>query len=115
MPTFCAKVDISHYYNTYINFLGVGIIAVFYKCRKRSAKIYRLNRNKGKTLETPGYNAVPVSTGDQDDVYMEEDNSTPDEEDSVVLTCVKEKQNHELEAESAFPVLRLEPPVITEV
>ena len=46
-------------------------------------------------METPGYSAVPVYTGDRDDVYMEEDNSTQHEEDSVVLTGVKQKQDHE--------------------
>ena len=54
-----------------LTILGVGIIAVYYKCKKRSAKIYRLARNRGKTMETPEYNAVPVCTGDKDDVYME--------------------------------------------
>ena len=57
------------------------------------------------------YNVVPVYTGDRDDVYMEEDNSTQHEEDSVVLTGVKKKQDHGVEAKSAFPVLRLVPPV----
>ena len=66
--------------------------------------IYRLARNIGKTVETPGYNAVPVYTGDRDDVYMEEDNSTQHEEDSVVLTGLKQKQNHGVEGKSAFPV-----------
>ena len=119
-PTFCAKVDISCYYNTYINYFGVGIIAVYYKCeknkcKKRSAKIYRLARNRGKTMETSDYRAVPVCTGDRNDVYMEEDNSTQDEEDSVGLTGVKQKQDHEVEAKSTFPVLRLAPPVTTQV
>ena len=58
-------------------------------------------------METPGYNGVPVCTGDRDDIYMEEDNSTQHEEDSVVLTGVKQRQDHEVEAKSAFPVLRL--------
>ena len=89
----------------------MGLIAIYYKCKKRSAKISRLARNKGKTMETPGYNAVPVCTGDRDDVYMEEDNSIQHEEDSVVLTGVKQKQDHEVEAKSTFPVLRLTPPV----
>ena len=76
----------------------MGIIAVFYKCKKRSAKIYRLARNRSKTMETPGYNAVPVCTGDRDDVYMEEDNSMQHEEDLVILTSVKSKQDHKVEA-----------------
>ena len=66
-----------------------------------------LARNRGKTMEIHGYNAVPVCTGDRDDVYMEEDNSTQHKEDSVVLTGVKQEWNHEVEAKSAFPVLRL--------
>ena len=37
------------------------------------------------------------STGDKGDFYMEEDNSTQHGEDSVVLTGVKQKQDHELE------------------
>ena len=62
-----------------------------YKCKKRSAKIYRLPRNRGKSAETPEYNAVPVYTGDRDDVYMVEDNSTQHEKDSAVLTGVGAK------------------------
>ena len=58
-------------------------------------------------METPRYSAVAVYTGHRDDVYMEEDNSTQHEEDSVVLTGVKQKQDHEVETKSAFPVLRL--------
>ena len=72
-----------------LTILGVGIIAVYYICKKRSAKIYRLARNRGKTKDTPGYNAVPVYTVDRDGVCMKEDNSTQHEEDSVVLTGVK--------------------------
>ena len=70
---------------------GMGIIAVSYKCKKRSSKIYRLSRNRSKTMETPGYNAVPVYIGNRDDVYTEGDNSMQHEEDSVVLTGVKQK------------------------
>ena len=66
-------------------------------------------------METCGYNAVSVCTGDKGDVYMEEDNSTQYEKDSVVLTGVKQEQNHEVEAKSAFPVLRLAPPITTQV
>ena len=44
-----------------------------------------------------------------------EDNSTQHEEDSVVLIGVKQKQDHEVEAKPAFPVLRLAPPVTTQV
>ena len=66
-------------------------------------------------METPGYNAVPVCTGDKDDVYMEEDSSTQHEEDSVVLTCVKQKQDHEVETKVAYLMLRLAPPVTTQV
>ena len=80
-----------------LSILGLGIIAVYYKYKKRSAKIYRLARNRDKTMETPGYNAVPVCTGDRDDVYMEDDNSTQHEEDSVVLTGVKQEQDLEVE------------------
>ena len=58
---------------------------------------------------------MPVYIGDRDDVYMEEDNSTQHEEDSVVLTGVKQKQNHDVEAKSAFPVLRLATLVTTQV
>ena len=42
-------------------------------------------------METPGYNAVSVCKGDRDDVYIKEDNSMQHEEDSVVLTGVKQK------------------------
>ena len=58
---------------------------------------------------------MPVCTGESDDVYIEDGNSMPHEEDSVVLTGVKQKQDHEVEATSAFPVLRLEPPVATQM
>ena len=75
-----------------LTILGVGIIAVYYKCKKRSAKIYRSARNRGKTMETTGYKAVPVCTGDRDDVYMEEDNSMQHEDDSVVVTGVKQSR-----------------------
>ena len=64
-------------------------------------------------MEAPGYNPVPVYNGDRDDVYMEEDNSTQNEDDSVVLIGVKQKENHEVEAKSVFPVLRLPSPVTT--
>ena len=64
-------------------------------------------------METPWYKAVPVYTGDSNDVYMEEDNSTWHKESSVFLTGVKQKQNHEVGAKPAFPVLRLAPPVTT--
>ena len=93
-----------------LNVLGVVIIIVF-----RSAKMYRLTRNRGKTMETPGYNAVLVCTWDRDDVYMEEANSTQHEENLFFLTGVEQKQDHEVEAMSAFPVLRLVPPVTTQV
>ena len=66
-------------------------------------------------METPGCNTIPVCTGDKDDVFLEEDNSIPHEEDSVVFTCVKKKQDHEVEAKSAFPVLRLAPFLTTQV
>ena len=66
-------------------------------------------------METPDYNTVLVYTGDRDDVYMEEDNCAQHEEDSVVLTGEKQKQDHEVEIKSAFPVLRLAPPVTTQV
>ena len=77
-----------------LTILGVGIIAVYYKCnknkcKKRSTMIYRLARNRGKTMETPGYNVLPICTRDRGDVYIEEDNSTQHEEDSVILTGVK--------------------------
>ena len=55
------------------------------------------------------------STGDREDVYMEEDNSMQHEEDSVVLTGVKQMQDHEVEAKSALLVLRLAPPFTTQV
>ena len=66
----------------------MGIIAVYYKCKKRSAKIYRLARNRSQTTEIPG---------DRDDICMEEGNPTQHEEVSVVLTGVKQKQDHEVE------------------
>ena len=106
-----AKVDILATAIPTLTILWVRIIAVYYKCKKRSAKIYRLARNRGKTTETPGYNALPVCTGDRDDAYMEEDNSIQYEEDSVVLVGEKQKQDNEVEAKLAFPVLRLAPPV----
>ena len=46
---------------------------------------------------------------------MEESNSTQYEKYSVVPMGVKQKQDHEVEAKSAFPVLRLAPPVTTQV
>ena len=66
-------------------------------------------------METHEYNAVPVCTGDRDDVCMEEDISMKHEDDSVVLTGVKQKWDHEVEAKSAFPVLRLASPITTQV
>ena len=33
-----------------LSILGIEIMGVFYKCKKRSAKIYRLARNGGKTM-----------------------------------------------------------------
>ena len=85
-----------------LTMLGVEITAAYYKCKKRSSKVYMLARNRGKTMETPGYNAVAVCTGDTDDVYMEEDNYMQHEEGSVALTGVKQKQDHEVEAKSAY-------------
>ena len=94
----------------------MGIIAIYPKCKKkRSAKIYRLARNRGKTMETPGYNDMPVCIGNKDDVYMEEDNSTQHEKDSVVLTGVMQKQDQVKKSKSAFPVLRPTLPITTEV
>ena len=58
---------------------------------------------------------MPAYTGDRGGIYMEEDNSTQHEGDSVVLTGVKQKQDWEVEAKSAFSVLRLIPPVKTQV
>ena len=52
--------------------LGVGVIAVYYKCKRRSVKIYMLVRSRGKTMETLGYNTVPVYTGDRDNISIEE-------------------------------------------
>ena len=72
-----------------MSYFGVGNIAVYYKCKKRSAKIYRLARNRGKTRDTPRCNAVSACTGDRNDVYMEEGIFTQDGEDSVVLTGMK--------------------------
>ena len=36
-----------------LTILGVGIIAICYKFKKQSAKIYRLARNRGITMEIP--------------------------------------------------------------
>ena len=91
--------------------LGLGIIAVYYKCKKRFAKIYWLAWIRSKTMEKPGYHAMLVYT----DVYMEEDNSTQHEEDSVAIIGMKEKQDLKVEAKSAFPVVRLAPSVTTQV
>ena len=66
-------------------------------------------------METSGYNAVPVSTGNKYDVYMEDNNSQQHEKDSVVLTGVKQKQDQEDKARLAFPMLRLAPPFTTQV
>ena len=41
-------------------------------------------------MEAPWYNAVPVYTEDRIDVYMEGDNCMQHEEDSVVLTGVRQ-------------------------
>ena len=65
-------------------------------------------------METPGYNAVPVCTVDRDHVYTG-DNSTQHEEGTVALTGEKQKQDHEVEAKSLLPVLRIAPPVTTQV
>ena len=65
-------------------------------------------------METPGYNAVPVYTGDRDDVHIVEDNSTQ-HEDSVVLIGVKQKQDHKVKAKLSFSMIRQAPPVTTEV
>ena len=70
---------------------------------------------RGITTKTPGYNAVPVCIGDRDVFYMAGDNSMQHEEVSVFLTGVKQNQDQEMEAKSAFPVLRLAPPVTTQV
>ena len=58
---------------------------------------------------------MPDYNWDKDDVYMEEENSPHDVEDSVGLTGVKQKQDHQVEAKSTFPVLGLVPPVTTQV
>ena len=63
----------------------------------------------------PVYNALPVYTQNRGDVYMAEDNAMQHEEDSVVLTGMKQKQDYEMEAKSAFCVLRLAPPGTTQV
>ena len=86
-----------------LTILVVGIITVYYTCKKRFANIYSLARIRGKTTEITGYNAVPVYT------------STQHEEDSVVLTGVKQKQDWEVDAMSTVSVLRLAPPVTTQV
>ena len=78
-----------------LTIVGMGTIAVYNKCKKRSAKNYRLTRNRGKTMETSGHNAVPFCTGDKGDVYMEEDNCMQHVEDAVILTGVKQKQDKE--------------------
>ena len=67
----------------------------------------------GKTVETPGYNDVPVCSGDKDGVYMEE--YDPKQHDLVVLTGVKQRQHYEVETKSKFPVLRLATPITTQV
>ena len=66
-------------------------------------------------MKTPWHSILQVYTGDRDDVYMEENNSTQHEEDSVVLTGVKQMQDHEVEAKSASPVLQLAHPVTKQV
>ena len=65
---------------------------------KRSAKIYKLATNRGKTISKiicklrPRHNAVTVCTGDRDDVYIKEDNSAQAwKTSSVVLTGVQQK------------------------
>ena len=40
------------------------------RSEKGSNKIYKLASKRGKTKETPGYNAVPFCTRDRDDVYV---------------------------------------------
>ena len=34
----------------------------------------QISRNRGKTMGTSGYNAVPACTGDKDDVYVNRQN-----------------------------------------
>ena len=57
------------------NSFGVGINSFIFYIYKRSTKVsYRLARNRGKTTEVPAlHKAVPVYTGDKDDVFMEEE------------------------------------------
>ena len=99
--------------------LGVGVIPVYYKCKKnkckkRSAKIYTLSRNRGKTTETLGTMLCQSIVGTEKMSIWKKiiPNSTWHEEDSVVITGVMQKQ--EVEAKSTFPALRLEPPVTTQ-
>ena len=81
-----------------LTLLGLGLTLVFH-IYKRSAKVaYRLARNRRKTTEAPVlYKAVPVYTGDKDDVFVEEEISTQsaelDETNAVILTGVKQQQS----------------------
>ena len=95
-----------------LTLLGLGLTLVFY-IHKKSAKVsYRLARNTGKTTEAPAlYKAVPVYTGDKDDVFKEEEISTQsaelEETNAVILTGVKWQQSQSKQTRSAFPVLKL--------
>ena len=81
-----------------LTLLWLGLTLVFY-IYKRSAKVsYKLARNRGKTTQAPVlYKAETVYTGDNDDVFMEEDISTQsaelDETNAVILTDIKQQQS----------------------
>ena len=57
------------------------------------------------------YKAVPVYTGDKEDVFMEEEISTQsaelDKTNAITLTGVKLQQSQSKQTRSAFPVLKL--------
>ena len=95
-----------------LNLLALGLNIVFYICR-RSAKVsYRLARNRGKTTEAPAlYKAVPVYTGEKDDVLTEEEISIQsvelDQTNALILTGIKQKQSQSKQTKTAFPVLKL--------
>ena len=90
-----------------LTLLGLGLTLVFY-IYKRFAKVsYKLVRNRGKTTEAHAlYKAVPVYTGDKDDVFMEEQISTQSAElgepCAVILTGVQQQQSQSKKTRSVF-------------
>ena len=101
-----------------LTIIGMRSIAVYYKykknkCKKTYAKIYGLARNRGKTTEILGTMLCHFVLGTE--MMSIWKMIIPHKEDSDVLTGVKQRQDHEVEAKSVLPVLRLAPSVTTQI